>query len=331
MKGKDEVAQLASEFNRTIGTLKQLVQGVTGASERVNGFTRELAVGIDQTNLAAQTITRSIEEVTNGVEVQVRSAEETSRAIEEMSVGIQRIAETSSSVSSASLDAAKEAEQGGVWIDKAVQQMNKINNATDRVAGAIHRLGDRSEAIGLILETISELAAQINLLALNAAIEAARAGEHGRGFAVVADEVRKLAEQSDDSTRQIAKLITEIRDDMGHAVGVMTEGEQDVKAGIDLIEELRQGFANILSSVQYVASQIEEVSAAAEQMSAGSEEVTASVQEMTRIAVNSADSTREVAAAAQQQLASMQQISVSIQSLGSVVEELEQAVRRFKM
>jgi methyl-accepting chemotaxis protein len=49
-------------------------------------------------------------------------------------------------------------------------------------------------------------------LALNAAIEAARAGDQGRGFAVVADEVRKLAEQSNNATGDIAKIIAEIEE-----------------------------------------------------------------------------------------------------------------------
>ena len=69
----------------------------------------------------------------------------------------------------------------------AVKQMTEISDSVTSSADVIRLLADRSNEIGQISDTISNIAGQTNLLALNAAIEAARAGDAGRGFAVVAE------------------------------------------------------------------------------------------------------------------------------------------------
>ena len=79
------------------------------------------------------------------------------------------------------------------------------------VAENVRRLEQRSEGIGRIVQTITDISGQTRLLALNAAIEAARAGEQGRGFAVVAGEVGKLSESTTRSALEIEGLLRDVR------------------------------------------------------------------------------------------------------------------------
>ncbi|WP_143316001.1 methyl-accepting chemotaxis protein, partial [Clostridium sp. HBUAS56017] len=101
--------------------------------------------------------------------------------------------------------------------DLGLKSINDLSNkftentkASEEVLLQINNLSEKSNSIGNIIKTITEIADQTNLLALNAAIEAARAGESGRGFSVVAEEIRKLAEQSTDSTCKVSDILGEI-------------------------------------------------------------------------------------------------------------------------
>ena len=85
----------------------------------------------------------------------------------------------------------------------------------------VSRLGERSVAIGKILNVIEDVAEQTNLLALNAAILAAQAGEYGKGFSVVAAEIRELSERTASSTRDIANLIRSVQEEVGNALKTM--------------------------------------------------------------------------------------------------------------
>ena len=106
-------------------------------------------------------------------------------------------------------DAAQQTTQASESGTRAVEDMlagiQRIREQTDSVAASIMRLSEQSQAIGGILSTVDDLAAQSNLLAVNAAIEAAKAGEQGKGFAVVAQEVKSLAEQSKQATARSAR------------------------------------------------------------------------------------------------------------------------------
>jgi chromosome segregation ATPase len=85
-------------------------------------------------------------------------------------------------------------------------------NLTFQILGQMQALGESSEQISAVVETIRKIASQTNLLALNAKIEAARAGESGRGFAVVAAEVHGLAQGSRKATEAIDAIVAEMRE-----------------------------------------------------------------------------------------------------------------------
>lgn len=331
VSGKDEVAVLSRDFNQTVLHLKNLVVGVNDSSRQVMTVTETVSSGVDTAMKSVDQIGTSIRQIASGANTHASSSNEIAVSMNDMASGIVKIAETSSMVSEAAQEAANQAETGAVVVEQAVKQIVNIGEGTSKVGTAIERLNERSSEIEQILSFITEITNRIRLLSLNASIEAARAGEHGRGFAVVAEEVKKLAGQSEESTDQIAKLITEIREDTMNAVQVMDVSRKDVQGGITLIEEVREKFENILNATRNVADHILEVSAASEEMSAGSEQVSASVEELKSIANLTSNDAKNVSAAVEDQISTIKEISNSVKQLETVAQELSKELAKFSL
>lgn len=136
-----------------------------------------------------------------------------------------------------SMDTRRVAEQGTEVIHQAAGQMREIAGNIDESSRILGQLGERSEQITAIVNTIRGIADQTNLLALNAAIEAARAGDMGRGFAVVADEVRQLAGRTSGSTAEISAMIERIQAETRTAIASMDATRQQTGRSVELADQ----------------------------------------------------------------------------------------------
>ncbi len=127
--------------------------------------------------------------------------------------------------------------RGTEVIQQAASEMRQISVDIEDSSRIVAQLGERSEQITAIVNTIRSIAEQTNLLALNAAIEAARAGDQGRGFAVVADEVRQLAGRTSRSTAEISEMIGVIQNETRQAIESMDNTRSTATRGVELADQ----------------------------------------------------------------------------------------------
>ena len=328
---QDEIGQMGAALNATVRNLNNLIGNVRLLGEQVAASSQQLTASSGESAQATNQVAMTIADVSQGTELQVSAVNESSAIVEQMSAGIHQIAANANVVAGVSGQAANTARSGETAVISAVDQMNNIERTVISSAEVVAKLGERSNEIGQIVDTISGIAGQTNLLALNAAIEAARAGEQGRGFAVVAEEVRKLAEQSQDAAKQIAGLISEIQGDTDKAVVAMSEGTREVKAGTDAVAVAGKAFNEIVQLIDQVSGQVRDISAAIQQMAGGSEKIVESVRDIDRISKETAGQAQTMSAATQEQSAAMEEIAASSQSLANMALQLQTAIDKFKV
>jgi methyl-accepting chemotaxis protein len=284
-------------------------QGLHLAADRLQGVVDALTEG-------ASTLNQEIASAVSSVEEQERRTGETATALEEMNATVLEVAKNAASASNKANAARSQAVEGQNVVGQSLAAISRVDAVSHEVKAGMDELGAKAQAIGAIMDVISDIADQTNLLALNAAIEAARAGEAGRGFAVVADEVRKLAEKTMTATKEVGASIGAIQQGALQSMAKVEESTAAVAQATALAGASEAALREIVHLVDETSAQVLSIATAAEEQSAASEEINRAGEAVSRLSSEIAQGMRESSAV--------------VENMGHQVDALEDLVGTFR-
>lgn len=253
---KKSITKIANSLSNSLYKINQSSEQVASGAEQVASGSQALSQGTLQQANAIDTLSVSINDISNKAKNNTSNAE---------------------NASNFSMQVQKEVERGNRLMKQMVESMDDISVA--------------SKEISKIIRTIDDLAFQTNVLALNASVEAARAGVAGRGFAVVAGEVKVLAEKSAQSAENTTTLIentvraikkgTRVADETAKSLNAIVQGS---KKSTEFINEIVVSSNEQLSSIGDVIEGVERISDVIQTNSATAEESAAASEELSSLA-----------------------------------------------
>ncbi|QRV25370.1 methyl-accepting chemotaxis protein [Marinomonas foliarum] len=250
---KDELGDLANEFNDFVGRLRGIISSIHEQSNALGQMTGQL------NNAAAQTAN-----ITTGL---ANASASIVSAGHEMDMSNQQMATVARDTAEEAKNSNNLTQNGMSAVNKSQHAITELVSDIELALGRSDELQKSSENIASVLEVIRNIAEQTNLLALNAAIEAARAGEQGRGFAVVADEVRTLATRTQDSTNEIESMIEKLKINVAESSKAIQNSRDNAGFTVENFDEVTKVFNSLQESFAKVQEMAAQTAQATEEQS----------------------------------------------------------------
>lgn len=276
------------DYAQILESLKQIEYGLSSTMNQIGDASDQVAAGASQ--------------VSSGAQALAQGATEQASTIEELSATVNDISDDSQKTAQLALSAKAEA-------DKAGMELTSSNEYIEKLGDAMREIADSSKQIGVIINTIEDIAFQTNILALNAAVEAARAGTAGKGFAVVADEVRNLASKSDQAAKATKELV-----------------EKSISAidnGVEMMNSVTEASSGVLTSAQKAVSSMDSVAEAIQRQTYSISQVTQGIDQISSV-VQTNSATAEESAAASEELSGQADMLKSLLQNFKFRDDMEQ-------
>ncbi|CAE6919250.1 methyl-accepting chemotaxis protein [Vibrio sp. B1FLJ16] len=258
----DTVAVKGSIYEAVQVMSQSLATMVTNLDKSMHALRSELT--------AVESRSKNITELTSS---QQQSTAMIATAMTEMASSANQVASSANDTAQSTDEADKQSQQTQSLIRSTVDNIQGLATQLNTASQAVADLDQDVNNIVKVLDVIGDIAEQTNLLALNAAIEAARAGEQGRGFAVVADEVRNLAGRTQDSTKEIQNMISNLQAGSHNAIQTMEICAETSESTVTESMSASDALQHIVTSLESITAMSQQIATAAAEQTLVSDDI----------------------------------------------------------
>jgi methyl-accepting chemotaxis protein len=305
VKSKNEIGELAFNFNQMVVSLGNLINNTKKASQVMLEHSVSLKNGSNESLQTSESVEVAMKQITKGTFEQTVETEKTANQMNDLAKTIDSVVINANEVESITGFAKALSLKSKEAIHLLTQKARETDEITNTITKNIKEFITSIMKIQSFTGIITGITEQSNLLALNASIEAARAGEAGRGFAVVAEEMNKLASQSRDAAKIISNTIKAIHSQSVASVEYSEQAHLVIGEQITSVLTARDSFDEIVTAMDGIIERtlgmidkikkisdfkektlnsIMAISSVSEESAASSQEVLASTEEQTAIA-----------------------------------------------
>ncbi|OVE67331.1 chemotaxis protein [Clostridium diolis] len=330
-RAKNEIKLLGESFNEMMSKVSALLIETKDLTHDMKESSAILAEKSQETTNVARDINITSQEIAQGASNQASGAEESARLGEDMRGEFNELEEKTNLMINESINSSKAIANGINKVQDLKEKAQTTISIVEKTQGNIESLSDKSKNIENILGVLKGIAEQTQLLALNASIEAARAGEAGKGFAVVATEIQKLSQNSAVSTKNIAEIILNIKQDILSSVSDMKKVKEVSMDQFVSVNEVNEAFNSITQATDTITTAIDYMGSFVEEMNDKNEQVVNSINNIAAISEETAACSQEVTASIQTQTEAILEVSQEVEKLKEKAERLEMEVDKFKI
>ncbi len=328
ISGRDEIGQMASDFNRMIEglqetgsafremtrNLRELVGQVQQSAEGLAGTSQQLGAAAGQTSGAVQQVTDAVQQVARGAQEQSTSAQASNASVEQLLQVIEQVARGAQEQARAVAGASATTEQMATGVEQVAANAQRVAAASEQTKASAEQ-GARA-----VEETVEGMA-QIRTVVTAATGKVEELGQLGERIGQVVETIDDIAEQTNllalnaaieaaragEHGRGFAVVADEVRK-------LAERSQRETKAIADLIRDVQSGTRDAVSAMAQGAGQVQAGAAQADRAGRALGEILQAVEQ-------TVSQVSAIAAAAQEMAARSREVTTAMASISAVVEE----------